>query len=421
MFFVISVFSIISIAIFNFIFALLFCFNFLTSQFPSSRACIAAGVALTRALGKTPVVCVCHPLHGALTRGGDLGSGAGAETTSPRSGPRKFRPGFVGNRVIFAYVREAMLLTEEGASVGEIDAALRSFGFPIGPFEMSDLAGLDVGHRIRQANPEMTAAMSAHSPAGALEAGGTRGRARAAERLPRYSPLADRLVLGGRLGMKTGRGFYRYAPQEKRESGLFGWLATGAAAVGLLDASAIAASSKPVAQLDPTVDALAAQLGREFRPLRHAQAPGAPAFLALPALPKASDVGASAATARAQRADSIQLRLLLPMVNEAFHLLGEGVVASDRPGDIDTCLCLGFGFPAWRGGPLFWAEHCVPGGLPAVEASLARLAAAFPAGAADLVPAPLLKALVLRGLGIWDLQDRPWLVGELLRGASARL
>jgi 3-hydroxyacyl-CoA dehydrogenase len=109
------------------------------------------------------------------------------------------------------------------------------------------------------------------------------------------------------------------------------------------------------------------------------------------------------------------------MVNEAFHLLGEGIVASDRPGDIDTCLCLGFGFPAWRGGPLFWAEHCVPGGLPAVEASLARLAAAFPAGAADLVPAPLLKALVLRGLGIWDLQDRPWLVGELLRGASARL
>jgi 3-hydroxyacyl-CoA dehydrogenase len=93
--------------------------------------------------------------------------------------------GFIGNRMIEHYLRQAMFLLEEGASPGEVDGALERFGMAMGPFRMSDLAGNDVGWRIRQRRyverPHM-----------------------------RYSRIGDRLCEQGRFGQKTGAGWYRY-------------------------------------------------------------------------------------------------------------------------------------------------------------------------------------------------------------------
>ena len=94
--------------------------------------------------------------------------------------------GFVGNRMLYAYTRQANFLLEEGALPQQVDKVIFDFGFPMGPFAMGDLAGLDVGWRIRQR--------------------------RAATRDPeeRYSSLADKICERGRFGQKTGAGWYRY-------------------------------------------------------------------------------------------------------------------------------------------------------------------------------------------------------------------
>ena len=93
--------------------------------------------------------------------------------------------GFIGNRMLEQYIRQAMFLVEEGASPAEVDGALEKFGMAMGPFRMSDLAGNDVGWRIRQRRyvekPDVA-----------------------------YSRIADRLCEQGRFGQKTGAGWYRY-------------------------------------------------------------------------------------------------------------------------------------------------------------------------------------------------------------------
>ena len=93
--------------------------------------------------------------------------------------------GFIGNRMIEHYLRQAMFLLEEGASPPQVDRTLEKFGMAMGPFRMSDLAGNDVGWRIRKRRyvekPHM-----------------------------RYSRVADRLCEQGRFGQKTGAGWYRY-------------------------------------------------------------------------------------------------------------------------------------------------------------------------------------------------------------------
>jgi 3-hydroxyacyl-CoA dehydrogenase len=94
--------------------------------------------------------------------------------------------GFVGNRLFFPYLREAQLLVEDGATVESVDAALTDFGMAMGPFAVDDLAGIDVGWRVRQEYPQL-------SPAG--------------ERSPL---VADKLFEMGRYGQKTGSGWYRY-------------------------------------------------------------------------------------------------------------------------------------------------------------------------------------------------------------------
>lgn len=95
--------------------------------------------------------------------------------------------GFIGNRMLEGYLREAEFLLAEGSTPAAVDKAITDFGFPMGPFAMSDLAGLDIGWRKR--------------------------RSRAAQRNPalRYSPISDRLCEQGRFGQKTNAGWYRYA------------------------------------------------------------------------------------------------------------------------------------------------------------------------------------------------------------------
>ncbi|HEV7502045.1 MAG TPA: 3-hydroxyacyl-CoA dehydrogenase NAD-binding domain-containing protein, partial [Vicinamibacteria bacterium] len=99
--------------------------------------------------------------------------------------------GFAGNRMLFAYRRQADFLLEEGASPQQVDRALREFGLPMGPYQMGDLTGLDVSWRIRKRQ-------AASRPAGW-----------------RYSPIADRLCERGRFGQKTGAGWYRYASGDR--------------------------------------------------------------------------------------------------------------------------------------------------------------------------------------------------------------
>ena len=98
--------------------------------------------------------------------------------------------GFIGNRMLEQYLRQALFLLEEGASPRQVDGALEGFGMAMGPFRMSDLAGNDVGWRIRKRRyvekPHVI-----------------------------YSRIADRLCEAGRFGQKTGMGWYRYEPGRR--------------------------------------------------------------------------------------------------------------------------------------------------------------------------------------------------------------
>lgn len=99
--------------------------------------------------------------------------------------------GFIGNRMLHQYFREAAFLMEEGAPPQQIDRVIKNFGFAMGPFATGDLAGLDVGWRIRK------------------------GRNAIAPPTGRYSRVADVLCEMGRFGQKTGAGYYRYEPANR--------------------------------------------------------------------------------------------------------------------------------------------------------------------------------------------------------------
>lgn len=180
--------------------------------------------------------------------------------------------GFVGNRIYAAYRRQCEFMIEEGAYPEQVDAALESFGFAMGPFAVADLSGLDIAWCMRQAQ--------------------------AATRDPeaRYVAIPDRLCEAGRLGRKTGAGYYRYADGGK------------------------------VRQSDPIV--------REL--IDHARAE-------------------KGIASRSMDDDEIRRRALLAMANEAALLLAEGVAA--WPEDVDLTLVNGYGFPRWEGGPVFLARE----------------------------------------------------------------
>jgi 3-hydroxyacyl-CoA dehydrogenase len=214
--------------------------------------------------------------------------------------------GFIGNRMLTPYLREAQFLLEEGASVEEVNAALYDFGIAMGPMAMSDLAGLDVGWRIRKEFRH-------------LEKPGVR-----------VPLVADRLCEMGRFGQKTGRGWSMY--DENRQP-----------------------------SPDPGTAALIEQTAREAGIER-----------------------------RAIGREEIVDRCILALVNEGAHLLGEGIAL--RAADIDIVYLNGYGFPAWRGGPMFYADTA---GLGSVVARIEEFRARH---GDDLWPvAPLLRRLAESG------------------------
>jgi 3-hydroxyacyl-CoA dehydrogenase len=218
--------------------------------------------------------------------------------------------GFVANRLLAYYMREAYLLLEEGACIAQIDRVLSEFGLPVGPFTMQDIAGIDVGARIRQ-----------HLKA----SGKTRAEGPQSE-------IPDRLFEMGRYGQKTGAGWYRY------ESG----------------------SRTPV--LDPVVEQLADE---------------AAAHRGL--------------TRRAIDDAEIVERITTALANEGARVLDEGYAT--RAGDIDIIYCYGFGFPRYRGGPMFYADTV---GLSTVLARVHQYRQRF----GDYwQPAPLLERLAAEGRG----------------------
>ena len=170
-------------------------------------------------------------------------------------------PGFIGNRMLSPRQREAQKLLLEGATPWEVDAALTEFGFPMGPFQMADLAGLDLGWTVEGSTS---------------------------------STIREVLCERGRRGQKSSKGFYDY------------------------DESRRGAPS-------PETEAIIAD------------------FAARSGLPQ-----------RKFSADEIRERLLYPMINEGAQILAEGM--AQRASDIDIVWLNGYGWPAFTGGPMFWAD-----------------------------------------------------------------
>ena len=179
--------------------------------------------------------------------------------------------GFIGNRILGAYRKQADYMVEDGAEPQDIDRAMKAFGMAMGPFAVSDLAGIDIGYfnrrRVDLTRPKQE----------------------------RYSRIADLLYEQGRLGQKSGAGYYRYAD----------------------------GSRAPIA--DPvTTDIITAERKR------------------------------LGITPRVFTDDEIRERILYAMINEGAKILDEGI--ADRALDIDMVYVHGYGFPAYHGGPMFYAD-----------------------------------------------------------------
>jgi 3-hydroxyacyl-CoA dehydrogenase len=204
--------------------------------------------------------------------------------------------GFVGNRMLAERQREAMKLILEGATPWDVDRVLVDFGMPMGPFAMSDLAGLDIG-------------WSAETS--------------------KRSTIREILCEEGRRGQKTGAGFYDY--DEAR-------------------------NAKPSAHVEKIIRDFAASRGVEQRAISDAE---------------------------------ILERCTYPMINEGAKILKEG--KAQRASDIDIVWIAGYGWPVYRGGPMFYADTV---GLKAVLEKLREFEAKF---GEDFKPAPLLEKLAAEG------------------------
>lgn len=178
--------------------------------------------------------------------------------------------GFIGNRILSTFRAAADRMVLAGASPYQVDAAIRDFGFAMGPYQVADLAGLDIGYMTRQRK-------AAEGKADSVQ--------------PTW---ADELYHMGRIGQKSGRGYYVYDDARKGTP-------------------------------DPEVDALIA------------------------AEREKAGVAACSFTD-----DEIQRRYMCAMVNEGAKVLDDGIAA--RPLDIDVTLIAGYGFPRFRGGPMKWAD-----------------------------------------------------------------
>ncbi len=178
--------------------------------------------------------------------------------------------GFIGNRMLEKYTQQAGFLLDEGASPMQVDAALQKWGLAMGPFTMSDMAGNDVGWDVRKRRyyekPDMV-----------------------------YSKFADKVCELGRYGQKTGKGFYKYEPGNR----------------------------KP--QPDPEIDALLEKYRKE-----------------------------NGLKSREISDEEIVERCIYALANEGARILEEGIAL--RASDVDMVYLTGYGFPAHRGGPMFYAD-----------------------------------------------------------------
>ncbi|HYX65489.1 MAG TPA: 3-hydroxyacyl-CoA dehydrogenase NAD-binding domain-containing protein [Burkholderiales bacterium] len=214
--------------------------------------------------------------------------------------------GFIGNRMLEKYGQQSLFLIDEGASPQQVDGALEKWGLAMGPFRMYDMAGNDIGWEIR--------------------------KRRAKERPDMvYSRIADRICEQGRFGQKTGKGFYRYEPGDRR---------------------AIADSD-----VQKIIDAYRAEIGVKPRQIGD---------------------------------DEIVERCIYALVNEGAKILEEGIAL--RASDIDMVYLTGYGFPPYRGGPMFYADTV---GLPKVLASIEKFQKGYQGS--QWKPAPLLVKLAKEG------------------------
>jgi 3-hydroxyacyl-CoA dehydrogenase len=214
--------------------------------------------------------------------------------------------GFVGNRMLRQRGIQSAYMLEEGALPQQIDKVIYDFGFPMGPFAMSDLAGNDVGWRIRQGKKEKE------------------------QRNVRYTGyIADAICELGRFGQKTGSGYFKY---------------------NLPDRTPI-----PDPEVEKIIEETSKKLG---------------------------------ITRRAISDQEILERCLYPMVNEGAKILAEGM--AQRSLDIDVIWVNGYGWPVYRGGPMWWADNVV--GLKTIHDALLKYRDA--SGDPFWEPAPLLKKLV---------------------------
>jgi 3-hydroxyacyl-CoA dehydrogenase len=213
--------------------------------------------------------------------------------------------GFVGNRMMLPYMREAQFLLEEGATPVQVDQALLDFGMAMGIFAVDDMGGIDLSWRVRQEYKH-------------LEKPG--------ERMPL---VLEKLYHLGRLGQKTGAGWYRYG-----------------------------ADRKPIP--DPEVEVLIEATAKEA------------------GIPR-----------RSISQEEIIERCIYVMINEGARILEEGYAL--RAGDIDTIYLTGYGFPAFRGGPMWYADTL---GLDKI---LSRIIVFREQHGPSWEPAPLLKRLTEEG------------------------
>jgi 3-hydroxyacyl-CoA dehydrogenase len=219
--------------------------------------------------------------------------------------------GFIGNRMLGPYFREAQFLIEEGASVEDVNQTLYDFGWAMGPLAVSDLAGLDVGWRIRKEFKHLQ---------------------KPGVRIPL---VADRLCDLGRFGQKTGSGFSKYGADRK---------------------------ALPDPESAALIEAVARDAGIERRNIT---------------------------------VEEIEDRCLFALINEGAKLLGEGIAL--RAVDIDIVYLNGYGFPAARGGPMFYADTV---GLDRVLARIQQFEAQH--GSDLWSPAPLLSSLAREGRAFSD-------------------
>ena len=214
--------------------------------------------------------------------------------------------GFIGNRMLEQYSRQAGFLLDEGALPQQIDRALERFGFAMGPFRVGDLAGNDIGWAIRKRRyiekPDIS-----------------------------YSKTADLICELGRFGQKTGAGWYDYLPGDRN------------------------------AQPSPIVEKLIVDHSQSIGLVRR----------------KISD-------------QEIVERVVYALVNEGAHILAEGIAA--KASDIDIVYLAGYGFPIFRGGPMFHADTV---GLYNVLSAMRGYAKGYQGHA--WTPAPLLVQLVAEG------------------------